>query len=222
MLWYGNAQYRVINLLTNQYNSKLHIKNLTRSKTYAKTINYFGSYFFIPSNWELLVQTKKNTQNCLFYLYSSVFFIQFAVHCSSFLSVHYNTQTSILSLRNLVANSWFSLYTNYFIQVLNCFNLYFFTKIQFKGKGYRLYLNKRQTLAFQFGHSHRVYQYGFNLNLVLLTKYTLFVYGMNRFHVSAFSLFTQSYRPINIYTHRGIRFSKQVIYKKTGKESSFR
>lgn len=85
-----------------------------------------------------------------------------------------------------------------------------------------MYLNKRQTLAFQFGHSHRLYQYGIGLNLMLLTKYTLLVYGISQFNVHTFSLAVQAYRPINIYTHRGIRFAKQIIYKKTGKESSFR
>tara|TARA_B100000795_G_scaffold73607_1_gene52083 strand:- start:7717 stop:7854 length:138 start_codon:yes stop_codon:yes gene_type:complete len=29
-------------------------------------------------------------------------------------------------------------------------------------------------------------------------------------------------RPINIFTGRGVRFNKQIIYKKTGKVSSYR
>jgi hypothetical protein len=29
-------------------------------------------------------------------------------------------------------------------------------------------------------------------------------------------------RPINIFTGKGIRFTKQIIYKKTGKVSSYR
>jgi hypothetical protein len=105
MLWYGNFQYKRINLLTNQYNNKLYIKNLTSSKTDVKSINYFSSYFFIPANWELLIQTKKNTQNFLFYIYSPVFFLQFSINYSSFFNIRYNAYTSVLCLRNLVANS---------------------------------------------------------------------------------------------------------------------
>ena len=36
------------------------------------------------------------------------------------------------------------------------------------------------------------------------------------------SLFIKKKRPINIYTGRGVRFSKQQIYKKIGKVSTYR
>jgi hypothetical protein len=32
----------------------------------------------------------------------------------------------------------------------------------------------------------------------------------------------KSMRPINIFTGRGVRFSRQIIYKKVGKVSSYR
>ncbi len=99
---------------------------------------------------------------------------------------------------------------------------FFFRKIKFRGKGYYMYRNKRNTIVFRFGKSHRTYRYGFHTFLKVLSKTAIFfssrvVYDLNFFLLTVFQV-----RPINLFTLRGIRFSRQLVYKKTGKISSYR
>lgn len=54
-----------------------------------------------------------------------------------------------------------------------------FTKIKFKGKGYYIYKNYRNTITPQFGYSHRLYLYSFYLNILFLSKSSLIIFGLN-------------------------------------------
>ena len=74
----------------------------------------------------------------------------------------------------------------------------------------------------QFGYSHKIQLFFFYFNIKFLSKTSIFFFG-----ISARALITSAYmfkqvKPINIFTSKGIRFSKQIIYKKTGKISSYR
>jgi hypothetical protein len=97
-----------------------------------------------------------------------------------------------------------------------------FNKLKFKGKGYYIYKNFRNTITPQFGLSHRLYLYSFYVIVNFLNKTTLVCFGLNPKHVSLVSKKLFSWRPINIFTGRGVRFAKQIIYKKSGKVSSYR
>ena len=97
-----------------------------------------------------------------------------------------------------------------------------FNKIKFKGKGYYIYKNIRNTVTPQFGHSHRIYFYAYNVSVKFLSKTKVLVYGLSNADVLGVSHKIKRSRPINIFTGRGVRFAKQVIYKKTGKVSSYR
>jgi ribosomal protein L6P/L9E len=55
-----------------------------------------------------------------------------------------------------------------------------------------------------------------------LNKTSLIVFGMNSENVYLVTQGIFSWRPLNIFTSRGVRFSKQVVYKKSGKVSSYR
>jgi ribosomal protein L6P/L9E len=98
----------------------------------------------------------------------------------------------------------------------------FFTKIKFTGKGYRVFIGSRQTINFQFGYSHKNYQYLFNLSLKFKNKYFLTIFGINFFNFNKQIFFFKNIKPINIFTGRGIRFIQDSIYKKPGKISSYR
>jgi len=105
------------------------------------------------------------------------------------------------------------------------FNLFFtpfINKIKFKGKGYYIYRNYRNTITPQFGHSHRYYLYAYFINVRFLTKTKVLMFGVNKKDLLELSLILKKFRPINIFTGRGVRFSKQLIYKKAGKVSSYR
>jgi ribosomal protein L6P/L9E len=48
------------------------------------------------------------------------------------------------------------------------------------------------------------------------------MFGINKNDLQANAKALFKIKPINIFTSRGIRFSRQVVYKKTGKVSSYR
>jgi ribosomal protein L6P/L9E len=55
-----------------------------------------------------------------------------------------------------------------------------------------------------------------------LGKTKVLLFGFDRSDLLAAASLVKEKRTINIFTGRGVRFSKQVIYKKQGKVSSYR
>lgn len=102
------------------------------------------------------------------------------------------------------------------------FTSFFFIKLKFKGKGYYIYKNYRNTIAPQFGYYHRIYIYSFFNTVKFLSKTKLLIFGLTKGDVLLTAYTLKSKRTINIFTGRGVRFARQLIYKKTGKVSSYR
>jgi ribosomal protein L6P/L9E len=74
----------------------------------------------------------------------------------------------------------------------------------------------------QFGYSHMLYLYSFFVTVKFITKTTILMFGTNYSDLITKSYSLLNIKPINIFTGKGIRFSRQIIYKKTGKVSSYR
>lgn len=106
--------------------------------------------------------------------------------------------------------------------IITFFTTFYFLKIKFKGKGYYIYKNRRNTIAPQFGYSHRIYVYSYFNIVRFLTKTKVLIFGFSKKDILSASYNLKSKRPINIFTGRGVRFSKQIVYKKTGKVSMYR
>ena len=100
--------------------------------------------------------------------------------------------------------------------------LIFFTKMKFKGKGYYVYKNYRNTIAPKFGYYHRVYVYAFNISVKFLSKTSVLLFGFCKQDIMTVGYNFKSKKPINVFTGRGVRFARQVVYRKTGKVSSYR
>ena len=77
-------------------------------------------------------------------------------------------------------------------------------------------------MAPQFGFFHRVYVYAFNISVKFLSKTSVLLFGFSKYDLMTVGHDFKSRKPINIFTGRGVRFSRQVVYKKTGKVSSYR
>jgi ribosomal protein L6P/L9E len=95
-------------------------------------------------------------------------------------------------------------------------------KIRFKGKGYYIYKNYRNTVAPQFGYAHRVYVYAQAVSVKFLSKTKVLLFGLSKKDILAVGRNLKIVKPINIFTGRGVRFARQIIYRKTGKVSSYR
>jgi len=125
-------------------------------------------------------------------------------------------------MSNLFIPNFFTMYIKTILNIFYSFSKYFFRKIKFKGKGYYIYKNTRNTITSQFGHSHRIYIYAFFVSVKFLTKTTVFLFGSSKKDVLSIGFLIKKAKPINIFTGRGVRFSRQIVYKKTGKVSSYR
>jgi hypothetical protein len=66
------------------------------------------------------------------------------------------------------------------------------------------------------------YLYSFFTSVKFLTKTTILIFGLNYSEINKISYKLFNIKKINIFTGKGIRFSRQIIYKKTGKVSSYR
>jgi hypothetical protein len=221
MRWYG---------LTSNNNVILKKKNAINirkknSKFYFKprfNLNSFRINFFFPAQWNiLLLNFKKNLGVTTCYIYSSTYYF-YLFYPNKFLFLNYDWNLNLLSFNFFYKNNYFNLYWNSFKLLFYSLNKFFFRKLKFKGKGYYIYKNIRNTVALQFGYSHKTYLYSFFLRIKFLTKTSVLVFGVNTKNISLFSHNFKNLRPINIFTNKGIRFSKQIIYKKVGKISSYR
>lgn len=129
---------------------------------------------------------------------------------------------SSISLSTIFLNNYFPLYWTSLLKVFDAFNRPFFSKLKFKGKGYYIYKNLRQTITPQFGHSHRLYLYAYYASVLFLSKTQIFIFGLLHSDVLKVSRGVKGMRRISIFTGRGVRFSRQIIYRKVGKVSSYR
>jgi ribosomal protein L6P/L9E len=136
--------------------------------------------------------------------------------------IRVDNNASVLSFTTMYSTNFFRVYWSHLTKIFNSFNKPFFKKLRFKGKGYYIFKNIRQTITPQFGHSHRLYLYAYFASVIFLSKTHIFLFGFLKNDIVNLSYKIKEMRSINIFTGRGVRFSRQIIYKKTGKVSSYR
>jgi len=206
-LWYG---YK-----TNKLN-----KNLSKLKINNKN-KYNLLLIFNPLKWELIFIKNNLTNSTSLFYYSRVYFYKITIINFKYkLLLNKNTNSIYLTLP--FANNYFKVYINFLKRIFNLFSKPFFKKLKFKGKGYYVFKVSRNTITFQFGYSHRFYLYSYFTSITFLTKTIILVFGLLRQDILEISYNIKNIKKINIYTGRGIRFAKQIIYKKAGKVSSYR
>ncbi len=223
MKWYGFYNYNKKLTLFNK-KKKIKLFNKKSSFTSLKTISY-GFYrvnFYLPSNWNFILIKKKNYENIFyFYIYNQEYFFILPT-MKHFLFFNYDFLLNTLIFSFYFKNNFYSLFWSYFKFLFYSFSKIFFKKLKFKGKGYYIYKNLRNTIALQFGYSHLYYLYSFNVTVKFLTKTTILLFGINLIDLYKNSYNLYNIKKINIFTGKGIRFSRQIIYRKTGKISSYR
>lgn len=136
--------------------------------------------------------------------------------------VYFDQQTHSFIVSDRYRGSYFQFYNLLFNRALAQFTLPFFLKIKFKGKGYSLYKNRRNTVTSKLGHSHRIYIYAFFTTVKFLAKTSVIVFGLSKVDVLSTGFLIKQARPMNLFTGRGVRFNRQIVYRKTGKISTHR
>jgi hypothetical protein len=97
----------------------------------------------------------------------------------------------------------------------------------FSGKGYKIKkynkdLVKTVTkyIMFYFNRSHLNVIYFFNTIVKKLRKSKIIIHNSNYEHLQLISNLILNVRRLNVFTLKGLRLSRQIIYKKVGKKSS--
>lgn len=224
MLWYG-SNVRFKKLKKNYLNSSISFykKKKLNSLFLRKRNLYqiFPFYLYLPSMWKYSIFKITNKNTYVLYLYSINYFFFIPInnsllHTSPFLN------SSTISFFYIVKSTFFNTFFSFFKKIFYVFSKIFFKKIKFKGKGYYVYKNKRNTIAFRFGYSHIKRMYFFFTYVKFLSKTSIIVFGLNYKLLTETIKNIKSVRPINLFTAKGIRFTRQILYRKTGKVSSYR
>lgn len=225
MLWYGKSSRlnfnKVFRGLSYKSRKKFNQQLLrTRGVTLSTSKNF---YFYIPFDWNLVKLSPRlwYQKYDICYLYSQIYYFKLPLN-SWQVSTYFSNATNILSVSYPLVSPLYMTYFNLMSEVFALFSKSWFLKIKIKGKGYYIYKTYRNTITHQFGHSHRIYLYLSNLSIKFLSKTSILVYGISRKDILSSSRNILQSKPLNIFTGRGVRFARQVIYKKTGKVSSYR
>lgn len=111
---------------------------------------------------------------------------------------------------------------NKFNNFLKSWDMYFFNKIKFKGKGFRIRFFKRIRLVkFFFGKSHKSYIFYKKTIVKRINKYKFIIKNINKSVLMRNKKMTTNIRPMNLYTLRGIRCTRQMIGKRKGKKGTY-
>ena len=99
---------------------------------------------------------------------------------------------------------------------LKQFNLCNFSKIKFTGKGYKIKKNSKSSLILLFNRAHTTIIWWRNIFLKKLKKYKVYLNYTNRDKNIVNTII--NVRPINIFTKKGLRKTRQILLKKKGKK----
>ena len=186
-----------------------------------KKNNYTNFYLHIPYKWNFLFLISSCKNFLFFIFFSKDYIFKFKIKNIKY-KLFFDKNTNLLKLSLLYFNNFNKIYWNFLTLIFSSIYKPFFKKIKFKGKGYYIFKTLKNTITFQFGYSHRLYLYSYFSSVVFLTKTVILVFGLLKNDVLKTSYNIIKVKKLNIYTGRGIRFSKQIIYKKSGKVSSYK
>ena len=210
------------NIKRKDYRSRLRSRTLAMPIRSRKSLRRVAVYTYLPPFWKLTITTKVNNARSILLTFSSpTYFFKLPLP-NYMMQARVDAQSNLFTAQFDFINNYVTLYILLIRKLLYSFTRLFCNKLKFKGKGYYIYKNARNTVTPQFGHAHRIYNYAYNVSVKFLSKTTIFIYGLSSRDILKVSYGIKKMKPINIFTGRGVRFSKQIIYKKTGKVSSYR
>jgi len=197
-------------------------------------INYRTKNIIIPAYNTHLVVLKSQSKYYV-YIYNSRFYFIFGVNIDNF-NVHLNQNTLALSMvthqTHLLPFMHISKLNNRSIigkaskklsQIFKSWDAYYFIKIKFKGKVYKITKYKKNNLKLSFGRCHKTILAIRSLFLKKKKKVKnkCLLYGSSYKSLNLSKSLIINTRPINMFTQRGLRLSRQLVYRKIGKKSSY-
>lgn len=169
---------------------------------------------FIPYTIEFfLIQNNKNN---ILYLNSENLYAAITIKHNNILI---NESTNTIRLLNNNTDNLNGLFNNDFNKFLFSWDNYFYNKVKFTGKGFK-FKKKETNLFLFFNRAHKCFFIGNNIILIRLSKNKVILLKNNINHIIYDSNLIRKIRANNIFTKRGLRFSRQIILKKRGKTAT--
>ena len=193
----------------------------TNSSMFKFFLKQIQLLFWLPLGWDFIILRSRFKKHISIFFFTKIYYFRISIPINSS-RILFDSKLRVINLSYLFINYSYNLYWNYVSYLFSLFVRPIFKKIKFKGKGYYIYKNKRNTITPQFGYAHRIYIYSYFVTVRFLSKTTILVFGFSKSDILSVSHQIKSSRPINIFTGRGVRFAKEIIYKKQGKVSSYR
>jgi len=222
MLWYGYKSThspKIVSKEKYRYNAKARTLNFRQDKSFF--FNYNKFLINLPDTWNFILFKNYINQGHVIYMYNTSYFFRFPTPMTNYY-LFFDQNIFSICIYTLYTQNFYKTYWNMLLAIFNSFNRPFFLKVKFKGKGYYIFKNKRQVITPQFGHAHRLYFYAYFASVRFLSKTSIYIFGLIQTDLLKIGYGIKKMRSINIFTGRGVRFSRQVIYKKVGKVSSYR
>lgn len=134
----------------------------------------------------------------------------------------FDNETNSLSFKKKFLNYEEKKNINKITNFMKSLDLYFYSKIKFKGKGFRIrFFKKIRFVKFFFGKSHRSQIFYKKIIVKRINKYKFIMKNINKGVLIKNKKITVKIRPVNLYTLRGIRCSRQMIGKRKGKKGTY-
>ena len=209
-------------MLVKKKKQKLYRKENILKKFFLPAYNIFAYRFLIPSSWQFCILKNHSKNLYVIKLYTTSYYYNFSVPKQNLLSFLVDRNIRLIYFSNYTSFNTANPWAKELAHIIFLFTSFFFIKIKFRGKGYYIYKNKRNTIAPQFGYAHRIYIYSFFNYVKFLTKTKVLIFGFIKKDIVTNGFNIKKQRSINIFTGKGVRFAKQVVYKKTGKVSAYR
>lgn len=225
MLWYGLNKKKSSKKVWKKY--QLNLKNKYKFDLIKSPVRAsFRIIHFIvklPFGWEVLFLKKKISffNSKIWYFFSNIYFFKFALG-NYLTNINFDPHLRLASLSFLYYHNSLIFYTKFVYMLFRTFSVPYYLKLKFRGKGYYIFKNFRNTITPQMGFAHRIYVYSFSIIVRFLSKVKILLFGLSKKDIFKYGLKIKQIRPIKIFTGRGIRFSRQIIYRKVGKVSSYR
>lgn len=182
---------------------------------------YIRNTLHVPNRYNSIVIRRKKIETDIIILYNQTKQITIPMSEDRSLWSFDHENKSIISVGDIINYKW-----NKIINTLNhkmfTFENMFFEKITFKGKGFKL-ISKKKTnfLHFFFGHSHIKVIFLKKARMKRLSKYKYYFKSKLDQKLKQSARLISNIRPLNIFTKRGLRRNRQVVFKRKGKKSTY-
>jgi len=178
----------------------------------------------IPLNNKLNFNIIKKNDNYFLLVFNKLIFVKYIISVNSSINIFSNF--NYINIKLKFFNDY--LYIQSIVNTINNnINCYFSKKITFSGKGYKLKrfyktvkLLKHNFINFYFNTSHINIIYFFNLLIKKLKKTKIIMYSVNKNLLFDVVNLVLKIKRLNVFTQKGLRLSRQLVYKKIGKKSS--